>query len=78
MNRLKLLVAWCCFAAGVALVIVDIVRPPFEPTGVFLLGLIALWLWLLLIGGFHREFWVRDDRYDEPWPLDALEQEGHR
>lgn len=56
------LIAWGCFAPGVLLILVDIVR--LKITGVALLGLIFLVVWLWGIRVFTAAFWIADGPTD--------------
>jgi hypothetical protein len=79
--RMPAFVAWLFFVPGVVFIVVDIVAPPFEPTGLFLLGGAFLALWLWLIGGFTREFWLAEISENHPdalGSLDLMEREGQR
>lgn len=72
-------VARCALVVGCLLILVDVVR--LNMTGLALLGVVALAVWLWGIGGLRREFWVTD--IDEEHPdalgsLDLLEREGAR
>lgn len=53
--RMPAAFAWVFFFPGVLFVTVDVVR--LNITGLFLLGVVFLVLWLYLLGGFTREFW---------------------
>ncbi len=57
--RMPAAIAWLFFAPGVVFVLVDIVLPPWQPTGLSVIGVVFLLLWAYLIGVFTAEFWNR-------------------
>lgn len=79
--NIRTLIAWACFAPGVLLIMVDIAR--LNITGLALLGLVFLAVWLWGIGVFRGDFWIADgptdvsrldrlDRIQEPLDLTTL------
>lgn len=71
----RLLIAWMAFITGLAFFTFDLAR--WDITGLAVAGVALIVVWLWLIGGFEREFWVADDPYDATTSLDVLEEQ-HR
>lgn len=53
----RALLAWMAFAAGALYLVVDIMR--LQITGLAVLGVVLLVVWLWGIGGFTAGFWSR-------------------
>ncbi len=69
--------AWMFFLPGALFIVIDIAR--LQMSGVAVLGVMFLALWLWLIGGLTRSFWIRYGDDDDPngdGSLDRLEGDG--
>lgn len=67
----RLLLAWLAFAAGVLLMLADILH--LVVSGRFLLGVVLLVVWAWGIGAFRRDSWVRTIDDSHPDALGSLD-----
>lgn len=63
----RAILSWAAFMAGILLILIGIVT--LNITGVTVLGVALLFLWLWGLGGFRASFWVEDISENHP---DAL------
>lgn len=69
---MRALIAWCLFVAGVLFLTVDVVR--LQITGLAVLGVVLLLIWLWLIDAFRRDSWVQTITEDHPDALGSLDE----
>ena len=71
-RRLPAIVAWLWFVSGVLLIVADLIDA--NPSGLGLLGIVYLILWLWLIGAFRADFWIADTTENHPETLSRLDR----
>lgn len=70
--RMPAVFAWALFfTPGAVFVTADIVR--LNITGLFLFGVLLLVIWLWLIGGLERSFWIADIDDTHPAAISRLD-----